>query len=323
MEVQEDLRGVFDSATTGQPGNKIEGMELDYKILTSLIHFDIVGVQAMTDKKGDVYYLDYNDGDPKNLVVKCDDLKAKTRDIEAGFSVDADADAMNLHGIDLHAELCDAVAMEIVQEKNNELLAAIKENCHQSKYKFKDVAKGSTRMEFQILLQKMRISVAKNSRRGAGNFLIVPTNVLAIMHSFITTTADFEYIPFYDPNPTFGLSIRLSGHLHLGIYGKDEELIPVYVDQMSTENNWMITGYKGDSMLDVGAVYAPYHLINFTYKVKETPADVEGQMPLIDERFVGRTRDDFFGPRKDYFHMVELDMTEIDKFFEELSKDAA
>jgi len=320
MEVQEDLRRVFNANVDGvSVANKIEGMELDYKILSNLIHFDVIGVQPMLTNKGDVYYLDW-DG-PNNLVVKCEDLKAKSRELKAGLTMGADEDAMNLHGIDLKEEISMAVAMEIVQEKNAELIKAIKENCHTSKYKFKDTAKGSTRMEIQILLYKVRNSIAKQSRRGLGSYFIVPSKVLAVMQSFITTTADFEFVPYYEHGgpELWRPSIQLAGWIQMG----EEERIPVYHDTMSSEDNWLLSGYKGDSQLDVGAVYAPFHLINFTYKMKETPAEIEGQLPMIDEVFIGRTRDDFFGPRKDYFHVVELDMTEIDKFFEELKKEAA
>jgi hypothetical protein len=323
MKVQEDLRGTFNVNIDGVSiANKMEGLELDYKILSSLIHFDIIGVQPMSSNKGDAYYLDWDDNNSKNLVIKCEDMKAKTREIKAGFTMEM-GDG-NMHGIDLKEEICIAVAMEFVQEKNDELLAAIKKECHTSKYKFKDTSKGTTRMEIMILLAKIRNSVAKKSRRGLGSFFIVPSKVLAVIHSFVTTTGDFEYVPFYSPNPTFGTSVHLAGWIRMGEPGKDV-LIPVYHDPMSEKDNWIITGYKGDTMVDVGAIYAPYHLVNFTYKMKETPTEVDrmGTLPIVEEVFVGRTRDDFFGPRKDFFHVVELDMTEIDKFFAELKTEAA
>lgn len=321
MEVQVELRRVFNTDAPGRVNNKIEGMELDYRILSNLIHFDLIGVQAMDNKKGDAYYLAYDDKDhPQSLQVMTEDLKAVSREMKAGFTTEADADVMNLHGIDLAEEIRLAVAMEIVEEKNAELMKAIRENCHISKYKFKDTAKGSTRMELMILLHKMRNSIVKESRRGLGSYFIVPSRVLAVMHSFVTSTADFEFMPSYQLQApgAWNPSIQLAGWFLLG--GKEQ--IPVYHDTIS-DGDWILSGYKGESQIDVGAVYAPYVLATFDYQMDEKPAEIEGQMPLINEVFVGRTRGDFFGPRKDYFHMVELDMTEIDKFFEELKKEAA
>ena len=84
MDVQEDLRRTFNSNIDGVSlANKMEGLELDYKILSSLIHFDIIGVQPMVSHKGDAYYLDWDDNNSKNLVIKCEDMKAKTREIHS------------------------------------------------------------------------------------------------------------------------------------------------------------------------------------------------------------------------------------------------
>lgn len=208
-------------------------------------HF--VGIQPMTGPVGVVYALEYNvvEENRMSLDIKSYAVEAGTRKLAMNLEFEAmediEAGHPNADKIDPGAE----IAKEIYEEIRNDI-------SHIARKDSLDMDKviGDSLYFDQDIIIRMEMSInvcaneiARNTRRGAGNFIIVSETVGEILkHSkqFVSTSEtdkDYGYVKYLG---------TLNG------------TIKIYCD-FGLEYNKTIVGYKGgNGETDTGYIYAPY-----------------------------------------------------------------
>ena len=100
---------------------------------------------------------------------------------------------------------------------------------------------------FKALVYKIETeanAIAKNTRRGKGNFIICSSDVASAL-----ATADVL-------NPSAALTVDDTGSTFAGTIGSGTK---VYIDPYSyTGDDFIVVGYKGTSPYDAGMFYCPY-----------------------------------------------------------------
>lgn len=210
----------------------------------------VVGIQPMQGPVGLVYLLEYvlRDGDPSSIALEVirSTVEAKTRKLQAAYNTEAFQDLASVHGLDVEHEMGmligSVVCDEIVAEVLSDLLKAATSA---------ELMEGASTDDcFRLLLEtnKAANNIARTTRRGAGNFVIVSPETLTSLASH-----PLIKIVSYDSNyaSEIGSSLMFAGRLN-GIYD-------VYVSPLPQFTKTLLVGYKGkNGAVDAGYIYAPY-----------------------------------------------------------------
>ena len=198
-------------------------------------------------------------------------VTAKTRKLKAEFSIEMAQDLQAVHNIDAEAELMNAIQTEIAAEIDRELLQAIRvystgtgswvygQVGQLSSASTSDAVALSTAgggladgrdelSKFRTLytrIVKESNEIAKTTRKGAGNFIIVSIQVLTALQAL----GGFSVAPV---NSDLG---ELSSFTNAGTL---EGRFQVYVDTLNYGGDYCVVGYKGPAAFDTGIVYCPY-----------------------------------------------------------------
>jgi hypothetical protein len=183
-------------------------------------------------------------------------VTAGSRKLQAKWSIEAMQDLSSQHGLDLEAEITTALSAEIVSEIDNEiltdlrLLAGTVETFDMSSTSFTGVPHyvGDRFAVLGVLINKVAMEIARKTRRGAANWIVVSPIVASVLQS----AAKSVFAPavsgsFEGPNNT-KLIGTLNGSIKVYTY--------IYNDQ-GTEP--IVLGYKGgNGEMDTGYFYCPY-----------------------------------------------------------------
>lgn len=230
--------------------------------------------------------------DMKEIGVTVDSMMAVAveRKLKASFTVELVDDLLSQHGIDAYALFSEIGSEEIIVELNRECVDYIEAKAMQNPdgTSIWNYAQADGRWEiekYQNLAAKIsRVSrdIAKSTRRGQGNFMIVDTATLTALElsgRLDTTNVD----------PTISTFV-----------GMFNGYIKVFVD-LFQENSQIVMGYKGNSETDAGVFYSPYVPLKM---IIVTNSD-SGQ-----PRMMFRTRyaltDNPFGA-ENYFRKIEIE----------------
>lgn len=185
-------------------------------------------------------------------------ISAKSRALKAEYSVELEQDLMAVHGLSAETELTNLLTQEITQEINRELLRTMyflaklgaQNTTNPGIFDVQADANGRWSVErfkgllFQIELE--RNAIAKQTRRGKGNFLVVSSNVASA----------FAMTGMLDNRGTKldnGLVVDETGATFAGVMNG----MRVYIDPYTVED-FALVGYNGPSAWDSGIVYSPY-----------------------------------------------------------------
>ncbi len=191
-------------------------------------------------------------------------VTAKTRALKAEYSLELAQDLKAIHGLDAETELSNILATEILAEINREVIRTVyttavpgaqygtttagyfdldtDSNGRWSVERFKGLI-------FQI--ERDANTIAKQTRRGKGNVLVVSSDVASAM----AMAGVLQYTPALQAD----LQVDDTGNTFAGmLHGR----IKVYIDPYFggyTQNMELVTvGYKGESPYDAGLFYCPY-----------------------------------------------------------------
>lgn len=189
-------------------------------------------------------------------------VTAQSRALKAEYSTEMSQDLKAVHGLDAETELSNILSNEIMAEINREvvrkLYAAAKpgaqkgvsstgtfdldtdSNGRWSEEKFKGML---------FAIERDANAIAKDTRRGKGNFLITSSDVASALNmaGFLT----------YNPDMAHNLNVDDTGNTFAGVLnGRTRVYIDPYFS--SSSNDFYMVGYKGSSPFDAGAFYAPY-----------------------------------------------------------------
>jgi hypothetical protein len=181
-------------------------------------------------------------------------VTAKTRQLKAEYSMELAQDLKAVHGLDAESELANILSGEILAEINREVIRNIvvtgKKAGVGATEAFDLVADADGRWaveKFQSLIfqiEKEANTIAVETRRGKGNFVICSSNVASAL-------AAAGKIQFGGEGE---LSVDALGNTFAGtLNGR----LKVYVDPYAS-TDYATVGYKGTSPYDAGIFYAPY-----------------------------------------------------------------
>ena len=182
-------------------------------------------------------------------------VEAKTRKLSARWTFEAAQDANSMHGLDVEAEIMQALAQEITAEIDQEVLTSLRTLAGTATDTFDQTAiaakhtttfVGDTHAALAVLINRSANLIAARTRRGAGNYVVISPTMLTVLQS--ATTSAFARTtegPFEAPTNTKFVG-TLNGTMR------------VFVDQYAADSAPVLVGYKGDGEIDAAAFYCPY-----------------------------------------------------------------
>jgi len=189
-------------------------------------------------------------------------VTAKTRTLQASYTMELAQDLKAVHGLDAEAELANILSTEILGEINREVIRNINETAKVGTTGLvkgvltlgtanADTGQGRWQAEqFQGLtfrLEQEANQIAKETRRGKGNYIICSSSVAAAL-SAAGSLAYGAAITAAD------LAVDNAGNTFAGTLKNG---MKVYVDPYATYD-YATVGYKGTNTYDAGLFYCPY-----------------------------------------------------------------
>lgn len=181
-------------------------------------------------------------------------VEAKTRRLSARWTFESAQDAESMHGIDVEAEIMQALAQEIVVEIDQEIIGSLRTlagTATSLDFGALDSAYTPTYVGDRHALLAVEINraanrIASRTRRGAGNYVVVSPEALTILQSASTSTFARTTEGAFEAPTNTKLAGTLNGTLR------------VFVDSYAADGTDVLVGYKGTSETDAPAFYCPY-----------------------------------------------------------------
>uniref|UniRef100_UPI00262B681F hypothetical protein n=1 Tax=Candidatus Thioglobus sp. TaxID=2026721 RepID=UPI00262B681F len=121
-------------------------------------------------------------------------VEAKTRKLSARWTFEAAQDANSMHGIDVEAEIMQALAQEITAEIDQEVLTSLRvlagtatDTYDQATVSGTATFVGDEHAALAVLINRSANLIAARTRRGAGNFAVVSPTMLTVLQSATTS----------------------------------------------------------------------------------------------------------------------------------------
>lgn len=186
-------------------------------------------------------------------------VTAQSRKLAADYTLEVAQDLKKVHGLDADSELSGILASEVLGEINRELLRTVNITAvpgsqsgvtNAGIYDLDTDSNGRWMVEkfkgLMFQLDREANAIAKDTRRGKGNFIICSSDVA----SAFAAAGMLSYPTGIDAN----LNVSDVGNTFAGILNGRYK---VYIDPFTT-GDYFTMGYKGADSYDVGLIYAPY-----------------------------------------------------------------
>ena len=191
-------------------------------------------------------------------------VTAQSRALKAEYSLELAQDLKAIHGLDAETELSNILSTEILAEINREVIrtvyatAALGAQYGVTNTGYFDLdtdSNGRWSVErfkgliFQI--ERDANVIAKKTRRGKGNVLIVSSDVASAM----AMAGVLQYTPALQAD----LQVDDTGNTFAGLlHGRIKVYIDPYFGGYTSNQELVTVGYKGSSPYDAGLFYCPY-----------------------------------------------------------------
>jgi len=188
-----------------------------------------------------------------NMTIEKSEIEANTRKLRSRWSLEVAQDIKAMHGLDIEDEMMDVLAYEITAEIDREIVQAVDDVAVLSEYTWTTATDYDGRWEseryrslYSQMIRKAN-TIAVNTRRGSGNFVI----------SSPILCAAFESLSAFTVAPVnSNVNTGVTGVARIGSL---DGRMTVYRDTFYTETVQQYTvGYKGPSEYDAGIIYLPY-----------------------------------------------------------------
>jgi len=201
-------------------------------------------------------------------------VEAGTRRLGARWSVELEQDLKNMNGIDIDAEITNAMSYEIQAEIDREMLMRMIQSAFgaglNKGYSVWSPASADGRWMVErnrdfyqrLIIEANRIAV--RNRRGAANFIVATPRVCAILEML----PEFQWVPVQGDVNTQPVGIAKVGSLggRFNVYRdtrtevqNDSQYTNYYTNQSPTTGvEYALLGYKGPEFYDTGIIYCPY-----------------------------------------------------------------
>lgn len=191
-------------------------------------------------------------------------VTAQSRALKAEYSLELAQDLKAIHGLDAETELSNILSTEILAEINREIIRTIY-NVAVAGAQYGTVTPGYFDLDtdsngrwsverfkgliFQI--ERDANVIAKQTRRGKGNVMIVSSDVASAM----AMAGVLQYTPALNVN----LQVDDTGNTFAGmLHGRIKVYIDPYFGGYTSNQELVTIGYKGASPYDAGLFYCPY-----------------------------------------------------------------
>jgi hypothetical protein len=191
-------------------------------------------------------------------------VTAQSRALKAEYSLELAQDLKAIHGLDAETELSNILSTEILAEINREVIRTIY-TCAVAGAQYGTTTAGSFDLDtdsngrwsverfkgliFQI--ERDANVIAKQTRRGKGNVMIVSSDVASAMA--------MAGVLQYTPNLSADLQVDDTGNTFAGLlHGRIKVYIDPYFGGYTSNQELVTVGYKGTSPYDAGLFYCPY-----------------------------------------------------------------
>jgi hypothetical protein len=191
-------------------------------------------------------------------------VTAQSRALKAEYSLELAQDLKAIHGLDAETELSNILSTEILAEINREVIRTIYLSAvtgaqygtvTQGYFDLDTDSNGRWSVErfkgliFQI--ERDANVIAKQTRRGKGNVLIVSSDVASAMA--------MAGVLSYTPALQTDLQVDDTGNTFAGmLHGRIKVYIDPYFGGYTSNQELVTVGYKGSSPYDAGIFYCPY-----------------------------------------------------------------
>lgn len=259
---------------------------------------------------GQTAFMEGKPGNRMSIQILKETVEAKARKLSARWTFEAAQDANAVHGIDIEAEIMQALAQEITVEIDQEMLSNLRNliPVAPTTYDQADVSGtatyvGDEHAALAVMINQQANLVAARTRRGAANWAVVSPTALTILQSATTSTfARTTEGTFEAPTNT-----KFVGTLN--------STMRVYVDQYASDSEAVLLGYKGATETDAAAYYCPYIPLMSTGPVMD-PDTFEPVVSFMTRYgYLELTNSaNSFGNAADYLSKVGINSTNL-KFF--------
>ena len=191
-------------------------------------------------------------------------VTAQSRALKAEYSLELAQDLKAIHGLDAETELSNILSTEILAEINREVIRTIY-TCAVPGAQYGTTTAGYFDLDtdsngrwsverfkgliFQI--ERDANVIAKQTRRGKGNVLIVSSDVASAMA--------MAGVLSYTPALQADLQVDDTGNTFAGmLHGRIKVYIDPYFGGYTANQELVTIGYKGSSPYDAGIFYCPY-----------------------------------------------------------------
>jgi hypothetical protein len=239
-------------------------------------------------------------------------VEAGTRRLGARWSVELEQDLKNMNGIDIDAEITNAMSYEIQAEIDREMImrmiqSALNGNC----FSFWSPASADGRWLVErnrdfyqkLIIEANRIAV--RNRRGAANFIVATPRVCAILEML----PEFQWVPVQGDVSTQPVGIAKVGSVggRFAVYRDTRTEVQNTAQypgngysgsNVATGIEYALLGYKGSEFYDTGIIYCPY--IPIMVQRTTGPNDFAPRVGLLTRYGVV---DNIFGANL-YYHVI-------------------
>ena len=199
-------------------------------------------------------------------------VTAKSRALKAEYTMELAQDLKAIHGLDAEGELANILSAEILAEINREVVRTIltkaKIGALQSSTATSGIFDVATDSDGRWMAEKfkgliMQLEreanvIAKETRRGKGNYVIVSSDVASALAA--------SGMMDYSPSLNTSLNVDDTGNTFAGVLNGR---LKVYIDPYSTVD-FACVGYRGSNPYDAGMFYCPYVPLTMVKAVGES-----------------------------------------------------
>lgn len=201
-------------------------------------------------------------------------VEAGTRRLGARWSVELEQDLKNMNGIDIDAEITNAMAYEIQAEIDREMLIRMIQAAFSAGFgegysvwspasaDGRWLAERNRDFYQRLIVEANRVAV--RNRRGAANFIVATPRVCAILEML----PEFQWVPVQGNVNTQPVGVAKVGNLggRFNVYRDTRTEVQNtntygnvgYTNGQSGGVEYALLGYKGPEFYDTGIIYCPY-----------------------------------------------------------------
>lgn len=199
----------------------------------------------------------------------------KTRRLKADYTTELAQDLKAVHNLDAESELANILSQQILNEINREVVRNIYSIAkaggvggNNDSTALVDLAVSSGDVNgrwygeqwkgLQFMMERDAIKIAKDTRRGKGNFVIVSSEIAAALAG----AGILDYAKMLDARASLGNYPNETSGTYVGTIGSG---LKVYIDPfVDLSENFYCVGYKGTSAWDAGMFYCPWIPLQMT-----------------------------------------------------------